>query len=114
VSTRCASYPAWRSSFLTAVHDDARLRQLLLDYCLDLRIAPQIKHMACNYIDPSNKVACAFNLLPPDESYNEAAIVAMVMHALPLIARNICEETASHMNESLTTFLILGRHQYPR
>jgi hypothetical protein len=31
VSTRFASYPAWRSSFIAAFYDGARLRQLMLD-----------------------------------------------------------------------------------
>jgi hypothetical protein len=103
-TTHFVSYPAWRSSFLAAFYDGARFRQLVLDYYRDLQFAPQNKEMAYNWVGPSNKVADAFNLLPPDERFNEAAVVAMVMQALPRSIRSKYEKTASHMNESLTSF----------
>jgi hypothetical protein len=66
--------------------------------------------MASNSIDLLYKAASAFNLLPRDERFNEAVVVAMIMHALLLSVRSNCEETALHMNDSLTTFHILNRH----
>jgi hypothetical protein len=82
VTTRFASYSDWRAAPLVDAYHGSRMRQLVLDHAKHLIINFTHKHMAANHLDLSNKIACAFNLLPHADNFNDLGVGSMVVHTL--------------------------------